>query len=177
MMEFPRCGAVGAACAIWLSTHTAALQATTFGRLLRQQSLLPIPATPACPQAAGRANARAGAEHSPFPSPSPQTPSPAQLQPLLGFRSCKDESKGLCLQELEQCPPVPLRLEGAHYQNLPGSPAAPHPASMPSGLSSPLPSPSGYPAWLRGRSGCSCPQGSSHTALRASSGATNRCKP
>lgn len=42
--------------------------------------LLGAPATPACPQAAEQAKARAGAEHSPFPSRRP--PPQAQLQPL-----------------------------------------------------------------------------------------------
>lgn len=48
MMESPRCGTAGGDSAIQLFPGTADLQAITFEWLLRQQSLLSIPASPAC---------------------------------------------------------------------------------------------------------------------------------
>lgn len=80
-------------------------------------------------------------------------PLPFFADPLPNFHSCKS------LQELEQCPSGSIRLDGAHYQNSPGSPAAlPLPQCPPASLSfSPLP--------MAIEPGC--PWGFSHTDLFA----------
>lgn len=169
VMKSPKCGVVGAACAI----HTPSAPLPSKPPLLggcggTSHCCLSLPPLHAPRQ---QRLTRAGTEHSPFPSPSPQTPSPAQPKPLWLSGATRMKAKGFPCRSQRSISLYPLGWRGPVTPSHPGSPSPCLDALRP------LRPPSLSLGPPRREPGCGCPQGSLQAAPCAGPGAMKGWKP